>query len=276
VRKETKNYKLDGSLGWLFQHSKRRNVLGGDTTIDDRVIDLSMPSLTIGYSAKTFDRLGGRNYWSTTLQGNFAGKAGASPDDADDESASADTPLADGTFVVNKFNAARVQKLFAGEDGVGRWSLFMSLRGQATTEALVDAVKMSLGGANSVRGYQEREALGDYGIVGTLELRTPLVDNFIPGLTRSEEYMRDNPDDWKMHRLQFVGFVDAGFVESVEPGDDLGADHSKRTSFSSAGIGFRLGLTKYSQIKFDYGWPFEETQQSSSHGRGHVSLQLQF
>ena len=36
---------------------------------------------------------------------------------------------------------------------------------------------MFIGGAYSIRGYQPSELIGDYGIAGSLELRTP-----IPGI----------------------------------------------------------------------------------------------
>ena len=45
----------------------------------------------------------------------------------------------------------------------------------------------------------------------------------------------------------------------------------------SAGVGLRLGLTKYSQMRLDYGYPLiKATEETPKGGRGHLSLQLQF
>lgn len=267
VLKETPDYTMDASLGWQYQYTENANDLAG-MSFDKRRIWLSMPSLTIGYAAKKFDRFAGRNYWSNQVMANFAGKFGASKNDKSTQQAA----LTDGDFVIDRFQFARLQKLFAGRDEPGKWTMFFKTNIQLASDAVVSSVQKGIGGVNSVRGYREREVLGDSGMTATLELRTPLIDNFIPGLKRSEEYRLAHPDDWKMHRLQFVTFLDYGTVRQEEP---LPGEADTET-FASFGAGLRLGLTRYSQIKFDYGVPFSETRESSSNGRGHLSLQLQF
>ena len=67
--------RLQLTFGWLYQKTKNHLGVGGDA-LNKRAISLSMPSLTLGYSAKVFDRFGGRNFASLTLQKNFAGKYG--------------------------------------------------------------------------------------------------------------------------------------------------------------------------------------------------------
>ena len=105
-----------------------------------------------------------------------------------------------------------------------------------------------------MRGYEESEVGGDNSVVGTLELRTPLIENFIPGLSKEQQYLDDNPEYWGRHRLQFIAFTDFGYV-------------SNKNSL----------LTKYSQMSLDYGYPFiEASEDTPSAGRFHVSLQLQF
>ena len=94
---------------------------------------------------------------------------------------------------------------------------------------------------------------------GSLELRTPLLSNFIPTLQRSEEYSVNNPEDWRVHRLQFIGFYDFGLSELSEPSEG----EEKNESFSSVGTGLRLGLTKYSQFRLDYAFPLISTDESS-------------
>jgi hemolysin activation/secretion protein len=266
VLKETEEYTIDASAGWLYQYSERQNELANSSFQQDD-LTLSMPSLTIGYSSKVFDKYGGRNYFSNTIQANFAGKFGASRRDK----FTAQSALAEGDFLIDRFSFARFQKLFSGENEPGKWSAMIRLDGQLADDELIPAVKKGMGGANSVRGYEEREVSGDSGVTGSVELRTPLVDNFIPGLKRSKEYRERNPDDWMMHRLQLIAFYDFGKISNANPTPG----ESKNEAFSSLGAGVRLGLTKYSQIKFDYGFPLAKTEESSS-GLGHLSLQVQW
>jgi hemolysin activation/secretion protein len=53
------------------------------------------------------------------------------------------------------------------------WRLAVRMNSQYTTQPLIPNEQFAIGGLESVRGYLESEALGDYGISGSLELRTP-------------------------------------------------------------------------------------------------------
>jgi hemolysin activation/secretion protein len=266
ILKTTDEFNMDTTFGWLYQFTENEVTFGNNTPAD-REVTLSMPSLSIGYSEKIFDSLNGRNYMSNTLLLNFAGKFGSS----NSEEFRFHTPAAEGNFVMDRFQFARYQRLFTGENEPGKWSMFFRLDAQLADDALVPAVQKGIGGANSVRGYEEREISADSGVSGSLELHTPLVSNFFPGLIRTEEFLAANPEDWKMHRLQFIAFYDFGKTQQNEPlpGEE------KSESMSSIGAGVRLGVTKYSQIRWDYGFPLDKTDVSDS-GRSHLQLQLQF
>ena len=222
-----------------------------------------MPRITLGYAAKKYDRWGGRNFFNNSLMFNFSGQFGSS----DDLAARFQNPGAESDIVIDRFSFARFQKI-----GGGRWTLFMRVNGQISNDSLPSSLYKSLGGANSVRGFRDRVHVGDYGFDASVELRTPLLENFIPGMVRDEEYMKQNPDDWAMNRLQGVVFYDLGWAAFHEPLpgqlDDI--------TFQSLGLGFRLGFTKYSQIRFDYGFPIDEGPDISSAGRAHVTIQLQY
>ena len=266
VLKSTKNYSLDLTGGWIYRYTENTSDVAGVTS-DRRDIKLSMPSAALGYSAKNFDRFGGRNFGSFTLTGNFAGKFG-SASTAQFENQNKD---ATGEFWIGTLRMARLQKLFRGEQDPGKWTMFMEFEGQAADDSLVSAVQYRLGGAESVRGYEEAEVLGDSGIRGTLEVRTPLIDNFIPGLKHAEDFLAENPDHWSTHRLQFDAFADFGRVETSaqQPGE-----HSSQTMMS-IGAGLRLGFTKYSQIRLDYGYPLEDTEETNEgEGQFHFKLEI--
>jgi hemolysin activation/secretion protein len=53
------------------------------------------------------------------------------------------------------------------------WQIILQLDGQWATEPLISNEEFSIGGAASVRGYLETEALGDYGVRGSVQFQSP-------------------------------------------------------------------------------------------------------
>ena len=263
---ETLRDRFQLSLGWFYQRLTNYQDISG-TRFDNGDITLSMPTITLGYTQKVFDNYHGRNFASITLQQNRAGTFGASSK-SDFIAASA----VDGDFTLAKIQLARFQRLFEGKDAPGKWTLFVKADAQIASDRMPSATRDYVGGRNSVRGYEESELNGDHSFVGTVELRTPLIENFIPGLKKDPQYLKDNPEHWSQHRLQFILFTDFGYVaydEKDKPDDD--------NSLWSVGAGIRLGLTKYSQMALDYGYPIiEASDDTPNAGRLHLSVQLQF
>ena len=263
---ETLRDRFQLSLGWFYQRLTNYQDING-MRYDNGDITLSMPTITLGYTQKVFDNYQGRNFASITLQQNRAGTFGASSK-SDFIRASA----VDGDFTLAKIQLARFQRLFEGKDAPGKWTLFMKADAQIASDRMPSATRDYIGGRNSVRGYEESELNGDHSFVGTLELRTPLIENFIPGLKKDEQYLKDHPEYWSQHRLQFILFTDFGYVaydEKTKPDDD--------NSMWSVGAGIRLGLTKYSQMALDYGYPIlKASDDTPDAGRLHLSVQLQF
>ena len=120
------------------------------------------------------------------------------------------------------------------QDLPGGAQLFGKVQGQVSDQPLVSSEQLSLGGQDTVRGYLESEALGDYGVAGTLELRTP---NLAPYL----EQKLDNPpgqpvkfnafDEWR-----FFAFADAGRTRIHDPLPD----QQLQFNLASYGVGTRL------------------------------------
>lgn len=113
----------------------------------------------------------------------------------------------------------------------GGWQAYGKVQGQAADQPLVNSEQCGGGGMGTVRGYLEAEALGDNGIFGTLELRTP-------SLLRMTKKDGDtnNPDDRTGDEWRFYAFADAGTVtlHDVLPEQD--------SSFRLASIGFGTEL----------------------------------
>lgn len=266
--RETEAYTMDLSFGWIFQESQNINRLSDGVVVADRTVDLSMPRFSLGYAAKKYDKFGGRNTINNTLMFSLGDQFGSTGDD----SASQVSPGAEGTVFIDRLSFARFQKLFRPESRFGQWTLFARFEGQSTNDSVPSALSKAAGGHDTVRGYRERAIVGDYGFNASLELRTPLFENFMPRLRRDPEYLKEHPNDWAMHRAQFVMFYDQGWVAYHQPL----AGQDDDTTIASFGLGMRMGLTKYTQIQFDYGFQLQDLAETDEAGRAHFSVNLQY
>jgi hemolysin activation/secretion protein len=114
----------------------------------------------------------------------------------------------------------------------GDWTVRISLNGQWTRDALVPGEQYGLGGANSLRGYEERELSNDWGYAGSLEL-------YSPDLTR-----RSDADGLN---LRLLGFIDAGYLARNKAGRfDRASD-----DLASWGVGARLSWNKRASVRLD-------------------------
>jgi hemolysin activation/secretion protein len=103
----------------------------------------------------------------------------------------------------------------------GSWSVIGKIDGQLASGPLISNEEYGAGGADSVRGYTESERLGDQGLRGSIELRTPhLLGHLSPRITES----------------YFYAFGDGARVRILEPlpGQNTGY------RLASAGLGFRF------------------------------------
>ena len=267
ILSENTRRSIDLAFGYTYQFVENNTDFAG-FEYGKKTTQLGTPYLTLGYADRLFDRFAGRTFLSGTLLFNWEDELGS----YDEDDFRRHYPEADATFVITKLQAARFQKLYAGEDGLGKWTLMAKATAQLTGNSLVPSVQTYLGGADSVRGYEESEMSADQSLVVQLELRTPLLTNFVPGLKRDQAYVQKNPDAWTQHRLQFVTFLDYGVLKRNDPLPGLPTNED----LLSIGAGLRMSLTKYFQLKFDYGVPLQQTETSDSSGRGHLSLQVQF
>ena len=130
---------------------------------------------------------------------------------------------------------ARIQRLPRNCLGVIR------LNGQYSPQSLYAAEQMYLGGVYSVRGYQPSELLGDYGISGTFELRTP-----VPGL---QKILPKKIKSWS-DKIKLAVFYDWGYVKEH---NDL---YGYPTNFiSSFGFGTYVNLTDAIYVQMGIGIP---------------------
>jgi hemolysin activation/secretion protein len=134
------------------------------------------------------------------------------------------------------------------------YTLSLATLGQFSADRLLPSEQFGLGGAASVRGYDERIVNGDCGISEQLELRFP-----------SLHFLGKIPD-----RTQFLLFFDAGrdWVHAPIAGE-------RDYTFASAGPGVRVNIGQHGTIKADYGWQLERLSGTRS-GRPEISAIISF
>ena len=116
--------------------------------------------LVAAYSA-SFQGDGRLTQFNATVTSGLRG-IGSSPDEFD-----AKRFKATESFITLRGDVSHTQDLPEG------FQLFVKVQGQMADQPLVSSEQLSLGGQDTVRGYLESEVLGDYGVAGTLELRSP-------------------------------------------------------------------------------------------------------
>ncbi|WP_418319284.1 ShlB/FhaC/HecB family hemolysin secretion/activation protein [Piscinibacter sakaiensis] len=139
------------------------------------------------------------------------------------------------------------------------WQLQARLVGQATDDALVPGEQFGIGGASSVRGYDEREITGDSGAAAALELYSPELAKMV-GMDRGT--------------LRLLGFLDAGWV-SNRLGTPCRVNQSE-CRLASAGIGIRYGAGPL-QARLDVAYTFKPGLRTARHDtRAHFSVSYSF
>lgn len=132
-------------------------------------------------------------------------------------------------------NAIRVHRLPKRSLGILR------LNGQYSPNRLFAAEQMQLGGPYSVRGYEPGVILGDWGISGTAEIRTP-----IPYLTA---ILPEKIEHWE-NKIKFTTFYDWGYVKEHD-----NIYNYPRNFLHSIGCGLHCNLTDYISADFNIGMP---------------------
>jgi hemolysin activation/secretion protein len=140
----------------------------------------------------------------------------------------------------------------------GDWQARFAMNGQYTDDMLVTGEQFGIGGAESVRGFAEREVTNDRGHRGTAEIYTPDFGGKT-GVAGA--------------RARALTFVDWGGVYRVNPGP--GEIH--RQHIASAGLGFRFSRGTNLALRADWAMVWNEGgNQGSGDSRVHFSLSYVF
>lgn len=183
--------------------------------------NLSTLPFTLGYSGSW--RTAQADWsWNATLLKNFpAGPFGREAD----LSADGGRLGARAAFETLKFGAQWTTRF------ENQWTLRAGLSGQFTHDALIAAEQFGIGGADSVRGFSEREVASDQGVRAGVEL------GFAP---------------WEADPLRLIPllFVDGAAVRRNAP---LPGEVSAQ-QLSSAGMGLRAAYGRHASGRVDWGF----------------------
>jgi hemolysin activation/secretion protein len=136
--------------------------------------------------------------------------------------------------------------------------LRLLFNGQYTNDPLIPGEQFGLGGASSVRGFQEREVSDDRGNSGTIELYSPDICKLM-NISKA------------MFRM--LVFYDVGEVSRVSP---LPSEESY-TAIASVGPGARLELGSNFSLATDYGYGINvDGTRAVRHSRWHLMAIFSF
>lgn len=124
-------------------------------------------------------------------------------------------------------------------------ALFLRSSAQLADSPLISNEQFAAGGLSSVRGYYQSEAVGDDGVTGTVELRSPSFARLLGDLV----------DEWRL-----FGFSDGARVRLRDAA--VGAPGS--FTLWSAGLGTRFQLFRVLSGEAVVAWPIED----SARGKG--------
>lgn len=237
-------WQLDRSGGYRHQvaagidyreFSNKVTLNGGGQSL---VPDYTVHPLNLAYAAEH-----GRTAFSVSLLRGFAGAARS------DSATLAQARLgADANYQLLRFAANHSAPLAAG------WVAQAGLSAQQAGDPLVPGEQFGLGGAQSVRGFDERYLAGDSGARVSLETHTP-------------------PGQFGALQLKGLAFIDYGELRRnlAQPGEPA------RESIASWGLGARLVLAKQLSLALDVAAVLHGTaSHPAGSGRVHLSLQAIF
>jgi hemolysin activation/secretion protein len=147
---------------------------------------------------------------------------------------------ADGSFIYFRGDLSHTRDLPGG------FQLFVKAQGQASEGPLVNSEQFSGGGLGTVRGYLESEELGDNGIFGSMEMRSPSLGDFFGKPV----------DEWR-----FYLFGDGGLLTI----DDALPEQQEQFRLASVGGGSRIKLQNHYNGSIDLGLPLDNGTQTSAY-----------
>lgn len=236
-------------FGYDYKFSQNALIFGGITQPADKT---EVSQFNAGYAASLRDALGGTSLTTTVFYS--PGKMTPRNTDSDFNSVSADSSA---DYYYGRATLERLTRMPAD------FSLVASVTGQVSSSNLLVSEQLGAGGYATVRGYDERVANAEQGLLSRVELRTP-------ALSLREMFNITIPSD----QLQFLGFWDYASLYRQDTPTGLPASYT----LSSVGVGVRYSIATNLSVRFDYGWQLKDDANVAGEGnsRGHVGVVLSY
>ncbi len=143
----------------------------------------------------------------------------------DDEEYENDRPEAEAGWSAVRYNIG-YDRVFAGD-----YLLHVGFSGQQSSDLLISGEQFGVGGAGTLRGFEERSVTGDSGYVLNLEI-------WLPPLTA--------------YKLRFLGFIDMAHTEFND--GDLPGNEGVEFDLSSYGFGLFWAWKESFSLSLNYGY----------------------
>lgn len=214
------------TLGYDYKSSDNQllanKIIASDTTT-------GVSQFSISYNINIPDKKGNTNLGSTLV----VSPGGMTGHNNDTDFIASGASSAEYNYI--KLDATRTQKLPQG------LTLLTKFSSQWSDSNLLGSEQFGAGGYSSVRGYDEREANGDYGLNLSVELLFP---SFSPSQLLQ---FKDLPND----SLQALLFIDYANVSTADP---TAASINPNVDMLSVGYGFRYTIQPWISFRFDHGF----------------------
>jgi len=169
---------------------------------------------------------------------------------------------ADGGFATLRVDLRHTETF----ETLGGTSLQARLSGQLASQQLTSAEQFAAGGADTVRGYYEGAAVGDHGLLASMEVRS---SNLALAVQRNHQ----GPALDDLSDITLLGFVDAASLITINP--DPG--QNRRQPLLGTGAGLRLGTRSGATLEFAYAQAHKALAGSPLPGRRlHARLAVKF
>jgi hemolysin activation/secretion protein len=124
------------------------------------------------------------------------------------------------------------------------WKYVCRLAGQGSFQRLMVSEQFGIGGYNTVRGFEEREANGDHGWFTNQEIHSPSVS-----------FVKKKDGSHKRDAFYVLAFGDAGQVFNHKPPEG----ENSYSTLISAGLGVRYTFQQNAFVRIDYGYPIRNS-----------------
>lgn len=221
---------LEHKLTYGLDYRAYQNQVAPDGSPDSLVPDITVHPFSLTYSANRRATGQDLSFYLNATQ-NIPGGNDGTDEDFKKQGARFGVGTASYRFYRGGFNYVRVVK----DD----WQVRANFNAQYSDDALVSAEQFGIGGADSVRGFNERYASSDKGHRTTLEVYTPDVAKRV-GLGDG--------------RLRFLAFYDTGALRR----NYAQVNEQEAVHLDSGGFGLRFSYKNYLTARLDVAHVFHD------------------